>query len=155
MGMIAVPHATLPHHSSLRRPPYNGATMSTDFPPTRPALSALGPVNLGLSLTGLAVVYYLATSIYSVFFGPLSRYPGPKIFAWTRIALARKRMVGLDAETLTAFHAKYGPVVRTAPDELSFATTQAWQDIYGFRRVGQPKNNKDPKFYMAPLNGGK
>lgn len=28
-------------------------------------------------------------------------------------------------------HKKYGPVLRIAPDELSYASAQAWQDIYG------------------------
>lgn len=28
-------------------------------------------------------------------------------------------------------HEKYGPVLRIAPDELSFANAQAWQDICG------------------------
>jgi hypothetical protein len=28
-------------------------------------------------------------------------------------------------------HRKYGPVVRTAPNELSFCEEGAWQDIYG------------------------
>ncbi|KAJ2990397.1 hypothetical protein NUW58_g2604 [Xylaria curta] len=30
-------------------------------------------------------------------------------------------------------HREYGPVVRIAPNELSFNTAQAWKDIYGFR----------------------
>ncbi|KAI4095176.1 MAG: hypothetical protein LQ339_007336 [Xanthoria mediterranea] len=30
-------------------------------------------------------------------------------------------------------HRKFGPVVRTAPNELSFNTAQSWKDIYDFR----------------------
>lgn len=29
-----------------------------------------------------------------------------------------------------------GPVVRTAPNELSFNSSQSWKDIYGFRPAG-------------------
>ena len=37
-----------------------------------------------------------------------------------------------------ALHDKYGPVVRVAPNELSYSTAQAWSDIYGSRPgVGQ------------------
>lgn len=34
---------------------------------------------------------------------------------------------------MLALHEKYGPVVRTAPNELSFNTASSWNDIYGFR----------------------
>lgn len=40
---------------------------------------------------------------------------------------------------LLPLHEKYGPVVRIAPDELSFTHPDAWKDIYG-HRVG--KNHK-------------
>lgn len=35
--------------------------------------------------------------------------------------------------TLIELHKKYGPVVRLAPNELSFDTVQSWKDIYGSR----------------------
>lgn len=34
---------------------------------------------------------------------------------------------------ILALHEKYGPVVRTSPDELSFSSVGSWKDIYGFR----------------------
>lgn len=37
---------------------------------------------------------------------------------------------------LLPLHEKYGPVVRIAPDELSFTHPDAWKDIYG-HRVGK------------------
>lgn len=39
-------------------------------------------------------------------------------------------------------HLRYGPVVRIAPNELSFVEAQAWKDIYG-HRVGIPEYPKD------------
>lgn len=42
-----------------------------------------------------------------------------------------------------AFHQKYGPVVRVAPNELVYIDPQAWKDIYGHRN-GVPENEKDP-----------
>ena len=41
------------------------------------------------------------------------------------------------------FHDRYGPVVRVMPNELSFNTAKAWDDIYG-HRVGLPNMDKDP-----------
>lgn len=38
-------------------------------------------------------------------------------------------------------HDRYGPVVRVAPDELSYITALAWKEIYGFR-TGHSQNPK-------------
>jgi hypothetical protein len=35
------------------------------------------------------------------------------------------------AWTIRDFHEKYGPVIRIAPDELSYTTDTAWKKIYG------------------------
>ena len=35
-------------------------------------------------------------------------------------------------------HDRYGPVVRTAPNELSFVDPRAWKDIYGHREFMRP-----------------
>ncbi|KAM7188689.1 Cytochrome P450 [Rhypophila sp. PSN 637] len=34
---------------------------------------------------------------------------------------------------ILALHEKYGPIVRIAPNEVSFSSSQSWSDIYGFR----------------------
>ncbi|KAK1754366.1 cytochrome P450 [Echria macrotheca] len=38
---------------------------------------------------------------------------------------------------VSSLHKKYGPVVRTAPNELSFTTASSFRDIYGFRKDHQ------------------
>jgi cytochrome P450 len=40
-------------------------------------------------------------------------------------------------QKLRSMHDKYGPVVRVAPDELSFVDPRAWKDIYGNRNIGK------------------
>jgi cytochrome P450 len=47
-------------------------------------------------------------------------------------------------------HAKYGPVVRTAPDELSFIEAAAWKDIY----CGGVGNKGMPKFPVVSSSAG-
>lgn len=42
-----------------------------------------------------------------------------------------------------AIHDKYGSIVRLSPNELSFNTPKAWEDIYGLR-PGRPNLAKDP-----------
>lgn len=53
---------------------------------------------------------------------------------------------------LLPLHEKYGPVVRIAPDELSFTHPDAWKDIYG-HRVGKNHNvlelPKAARFYRT------
>jgi cytochrome P450 len=44
-------------------------------------------------------------------------------------------------------HAKYGPVVRVGPTDLSYATSQAWKDIYGGRAGGELA--KHPREYSV------
>lgn len=55
------------------------------------------------------------------------------------ISLLRGR-ISFDYKVL---HDKYGPVVRVMPNELSFNTAKAWDDIYG-HRVGLANMDKDP-----------
>lgn len=54
-------------------------------------------------------------------------------------------------------HAKYGPVVRLSPNEVSFISGEtAWQDIYGFRTgkmKGQANMQKNPAWYAQPPTG--
>lgn len=49
-------------------------------------------------------------------------------------------------------HERYGPVVRLAPNELSFIGGQAWQDIYNHHQ-GKPNFPKNP-LWMAPGENG-
>lgn len=53
---------------------------------------------------------------------------------------------------MLSMHNKFGPVLRIGPNELSFNSPQAFQDIYGFR-PGKPQLAKDPKLYASKLNG--
>jgi cytochrome P450 len=50
------------------------------------------------------------------------------------------------------FHARYGPAVRIAPNEISFTSPDAWQDIYGMQ-PGRIQNQKDP-FSLPPMEPG-
>lgn len=47
-------------------------------------------------------------------------------------------------------HLEYGPVVRFAPNMLSFIDERAWKDIHGFKKPGP---YKDPEVYARPPNG--
>ncbi|KAJ6438213.1 putative pyridine nucleotide-disulfide oxidoreductase RclA [Purpureocillium lavendulum] len=74
---------------------------------------------------------------YNLFLHPLRRFPGPCWHRSSRLPVVTQLWRGKLVYHLQDLHARYGPVVRTAPDELSFLDTAAWKDIYG-RRVSLP-----------------
>jgi cytochrome P450 len=90
--------------------------------------------------------------IYHAYFHPLSRYPGPKLWAAYRVPFVVSNIRGQLPFKVLEFHRRYGPVVRIAPDELAFADPQAWNDIYGMQS-GRVQNQKDPYAYTPQQPG--
>lgn len=45
-------------------------------------------------------------------------------------------------------HEIYGPVVRIAPNNLSYINPQAWKDIYAHKKTREQEMIKDPEFYV-------
>ena len=81
-------------------------------------------------------LYILTTVIFNLYFHPLRNIPGPRTFAASRISYVYTALNGHLATKFRALHEQYGPVVRTAPNEISFAEPRAWKIIYGQRRSG-------------------
>ncbi|KAH6894738.1 cytochrome P450 [Thelonectria olida] len=92
-------------------------------------------------LTG--TTYLLARAIYDLFYHPLRIYPGPKLWAVSRLPLSRVFISGKAHHRVRKLHDRYGPVVRVAPDELSYCHPDAWHEIMGHRGHGVPENPKD------------
>ncbi|KAJ9138730.1 Isotrichodermin C-15 hydroxylase [Coniochaeta hoffmannii] len=88
----------------------------------------------GLAFCVLLPAYYF---IYNVYFHPLAGIPGPKLYAAFDMMKVKEQMKGTIVWTITELHEKYGPVVRVAPNEVTFISAKAWQDIYG-NRGGYP-----------------
>lgn len=106
---------------------------------------------------GLFLIYVLITTaqaIHGAYLGPLSKFPGPKLNALSLLPKIYYQLSGSSHLIAQKLHAQYGSVVRIAPNELSFVgDAQTWNDIYGFKKVDNPKCHKDPKVYRADLNG--
>ncbi|GAQ05188.1 maltose permease MAL31 [Aspergillus lentulus] len=64
-------------------------------------------------------------------------------FKYTKVDLIRGR---LDLD-LRSWHNKYGDVVRSGPDEVTFTTAEAWKDIYGHG------HRQLPKVQISTING--
>ena len=57
---------------------------------------------------------------------------------------------GSDVHKILELHEKYGPVVRTAPRQVSYTDASAWKTIYGHKTGGKTKTfEKDPKLYIT------
>ena len=83
---------------------------------------------------------------------PLSRFPGPRLWAISRIPYVWALIKGDLAQRIHEFHQRHGPIVRLAPNELSFISGQAWHDIYDHYQ-GRPNFPKNP-LWMATGGGG-
>ncbi|RYP30764.1 hypothetical protein DL766_004712 [Monosporascus sp. MC13-8B] len=83
---------------------------------------------------GVFLCYRLFRIAYNLYFHPLANVPGPKLYAISWIPrLWRQQIRGTHWKDLVAMHDKYGPIVRTGPDEVSNASARAWDDICGSR----------------------
>ncbi|KAJ9606266.1 hypothetical protein H2200_009227 [Cladophialophora chaetospira] len=82
------------------------------------------------SVTHLAV---LGTSIaiYRIAFHPLKRFPGPTLAKLTKWTTTYYTKDGYSHVWLPALHEKYGPIVRTGPNELSFSSPSSIKYIHG------------------------
>ncbi|PWY69648.1 cytochrome P450, partial [Aspergillus sclerotioniger CBS 115572] len=87
--------------------------------------------------------YILGRSIYNAYFHPLARFPGPRTWGFTRLFFMTSLFRGNLHMQIKSFHDLYGPVVRVAPNELSFIDGAAWEDIYTKfnKNKGLPKND--------------
>ncbi|EXJ87227.1 hypothetical protein A1O3_04186 [Capronia epimyces CBS 606.96] len=94
----------------------------------------------------LISIYLIANTIYNCFFHPLASFPGPKLAAATRLWYVSRLINGTLSREVRDLHHQYGHVVRVAPNELSYSSSKAWDDIYGFRH-GKPEMAKDTPFY--------
>nr|XP_001393034.2 cytochrome P450 [Aspergillus niger CBS 513.88] len=91
---------------------------------------AINALSIAISLL---VIYPISRIVYNVFFSPLSHLPGPISWSATRLPFTRALLRGTIVHDFERLHRKYGPVVRTAPDEVSFASGDAWTDVYASR----------------------
>jgi cytochrome P450 len=75
-------------------------------------------------------VYVFGSAVYNAYIHPASKFPGPKLWSAFHIFKDMTCANGNIDNRLCELHARYGPVVRISPDELSFVDQRAWKDIY-------------------------
>jgi cytochrome P450 len=86
--------------------------------------------------------------IYNLNFHPLSQIPGPSSWSCSRLPFVWALIRGTIVHDIERLHQKYGPVLRIAPNEVTFASKEAWNDIFQSRPNHQPFL-KDPKWWSS------
>ena len=98
------------------------------------------------------MLYVVIIAVYNLYFHPLASYPGPLLARASRLWYIKSLLQGTIHSDVRDLHARFGDVVRIAPDELAYAHLDAWKDIYG-HRVGKKEIPKDPLFYHNTASG--
>lgn len=99
-------------------------------------------------VTQLTLTVILTRLIYLTTTHPLSQYPGPFLARFTNIYRFLIFLRGDHHIVERDLHQKYGPVVRVAPNWLSFSDLDAFLEIYGFNKAIEKSDfylfNDDP-----------
>lgn len=75
---------------------------------------------------------------YNLWWHPLAKFPGPISARIAPLFAMKHWMSGDNLWTMKELHEKYGPVVRIAPNHLSFCTSTSWKDIHGHKPGRKP-----------------
>ncbi|KAF2008705.1 benzoate 4-monooxygenase cytochrome P450 [Aaosphaeria arxii CBS 175.79] len=100
-------------------------------------------------LAVFAVGVVVLVALRRVWFHPLGVFPGPNVWAASRLPWVRHMVKGDLWRILHQHHIRFGSIVRIAPNELSILSPSAWHDIY----VSRPLLLKEPFGQTPPLNG--
>ncbi|KAK4222261.1 hypothetical protein QBC38DRAFT_88306 [Podospora fimiseda] len=90
----------------------------------------------------IVITYQFLRAIYNVYFHPLSHIPGPRSWAASRLPFVHALLKGTIVHDFQKLHRQYGPVLRIAPDEVTFADPDAYNDILQ-TKSGSPPFLKD------------
>ena len=85
------------------------------------------------TVCGVLLVFVVAFELVlrPLFFNPLSKIPGPKLYALTKWRLALDEWYGKRTISIHRLHERYGPVIRIGPNEVHFNSPTAMRTIYG------------------------
>ena len=113
------------------------------------ALFTASTATVVASFATVALLYVFVGAIYNLYFHPLAKVPGPKLYSISNLPYINQLIQGQWPFTLKNLHDKYGPVVRFTQNDVSFVSSSAWKDIYGHRKAGQLSFDKDNRLYRG------
>ncbi|PVH72215.1 cytochrome P450 [Cadophora sp. DSE1049] len=98
-----------------------------------PQIDEFQRVSLGTVVPLLASIGLVWLIVYRLFVHPLAGIPGPFFARVSRLWLLRNDFGWRGSENLHYLHHKYGPVVRIAPNEVSYDDLAAYNYLYGHK----------------------
>ncbi|KAI1320243.1 cytochrome P450 [Xylariaceae sp. FL0255] len=113
--------------------------------PIDEVLRSFGLIRIILTIS---FVYVILRAIYNVYFHPLSKIPGPLSWSASRLPYISSLLRGTIVHDIQKLHQQYSPILRIAPNEVTFARADAWTDIFQ-SRSGQFL--KDPVWWKGRL----
>ncbi|KAH8723046.1 putative toxin biosynthesis cytochrome P450 monooxygenase [Phaeosphaeriaceae sp. PMI808] len=97
--------------------------------------------------------FVIAKAVYNVYFHPLRSYPGPWLSRATRLHYVYHQLIGDLPYQTKLWHDTYGETVRIAPDELSYNSSRAYQDVHSWRSKEHRSGlEKDKTWYSQSIN---
>ena len=81
-------------------------------------------------ITGTLLLNVAFLFIYRCYFHPLAKYPGPLAAKLSSLYMLYFVMTAQNSYVRHDLHQKYGPIVRSGPNELLFSDASAIKDIY-------------------------
>ncbi|KAI1426004.1 cytochrome P450 3A13 [Xylaria sp. FL1777] len=91
------------------------------------------------SILAVASLLLAGWYIWRCISSPLRALPGPKISLFTSLVLKFHEFRALRTRYVHNLHLQYGPIVRIAPNEASFASLEGIKEIYGSGGSGYDK----------------
>ncbi|KAK3391929.1 cytochrome P450 [Sordaria brevicollis] len=85
---------------------------------------------MSLLLTLPILLFLFIHLTYTPLASPLSHIPGPFYTKFTSLLLKYHELRATRTKYIHSLHLRYGPVVRVAPNEVSFASREAVKEIY-------------------------
>ncbi|KAK0666429.1 putative cytochrome P450 pisatin demethylase-like protein [Cercophora samala] len=82
-------------------------------------------------LLGGLVTWFIGWVIYCRWFHPYAKYPGPFLASFSRLWIIKELYSGQLEIPLKEWHAKYGPIIRIASNEVSISDPTVIKAIYG------------------------
>ncbi|PLN85917.1 putative cytochrome P450 monooxygenase [Aspergillus taichungensis] len=114
-----------------------------------------GPTALVIGAILIAVATRVAGKIiYNLYFHPLRDFPGPVLARATPLWTVLWELTGVLHIKTKEAHDRYGEVVRTEPNSLSYNSAQAWHDICDHRTTkGKALFEKDQEWHHCAPDG--
>lgn len=94
------------------------------------AVLDIGLFRTSICVVGIWLLWQLGHVVYGLYFGPLSKIPGPRIAAATNLWLLRRLYQYRKNRTINDCFEEYGPIVRIGPNKVALNTEQDIKTVY-------------------------